>query len=208
MDCLQALTKYKQIHASHPLNVECLRYLVHLCNELGGAELCTAILIVHCAEIPMTRVHCYGLYVVCYVFAHLMPEIALYAKTTSSLMHEAALYAKSYAAPQLQAWALQAEMPCLQCSSIIHASPQACASHNAGLTDEEAEYTARMRKAERLPGTSGVSLLGCYKNLHALKDTLQTFRVTGSNFYATAKAQLFFFMPTATFPVCLFAVAV
>lgn len=37
MDCLQALTKYKQIHGSHPLNTECLRYLVHICNELGKA---------------------------------------------------------------------------------------------------------------------------------------------------------------------------
>ena len=32
---LQALAKYKQIHGSYPLNVECLRYLVHLCGELG-----------------------------------------------------------------------------------------------------------------------------------------------------------------------------
>ncbi|EFJ48487.1 hypothetical protein VOLCADRAFT_101916 [Volvox carteri f. nagariensis] len=30
-----ALAKYKQIHAAHPENVECLRYLVHLCSELG-----------------------------------------------------------------------------------------------------------------------------------------------------------------------------
>ena len=33
--CLQALAKYKQIHSSQPLNVECLRYLVHICSELG-----------------------------------------------------------------------------------------------------------------------------------------------------------------------------
>lgn len=33
----QALTKYKQIHGSYPLNTECLRYLVHICNELGKA---------------------------------------------------------------------------------------------------------------------------------------------------------------------------
>ncbi|KAG2490865.1 hypothetical protein HYH03_010783 [Edaphochlamys debaryana] len=30
-----ALGKYKQIHNMHPDNVECLRYLVHLCSELG-----------------------------------------------------------------------------------------------------------------------------------------------------------------------------
>ena len=30
-----ALGKYKQIHTQHPDNVECLRYLVHLCSELG-----------------------------------------------------------------------------------------------------------------------------------------------------------------------------
>ncbi|KXZ54825.1 hypothetical protein GPECTOR_4g896 [Gonium pectorale] len=30
-----ALAKYKQIHSAHPDNVECLRYLVHLCSELG-----------------------------------------------------------------------------------------------------------------------------------------------------------------------------
>lgn len=35
---LQALAKYKEIHASHPGNVECLRYLVHLCNEMGRRE--------------------------------------------------------------------------------------------------------------------------------------------------------------------------
>ncbi|KAL0039331.1 hypothetical protein WJX79_003743 [Trebouxia sp. C0005] len=31
----QALLKYKQIHSSHPLNVECLRYLVNICGQLG-----------------------------------------------------------------------------------------------------------------------------------------------------------------------------
>lgn len=34
----QALAKYKEIHASHPDNVECLRYLVHLCTELGRRD--------------------------------------------------------------------------------------------------------------------------------------------------------------------------
>jgi hypothetical protein len=32
---MQALLKYKQIHSSHPVNVECLRYLVHICGQLG-----------------------------------------------------------------------------------------------------------------------------------------------------------------------------
>ncbi len=32
---MQALLKYKQIHSSHPLNVECLRYLVNICGQLG-----------------------------------------------------------------------------------------------------------------------------------------------------------------------------
>ncbi|KAK9806351.1 hypothetical protein WJX72_011075 [[Myrmecia] bisecta] len=31
----QALQKYKDIHASHPNNIECLRYLVHICTDLG-----------------------------------------------------------------------------------------------------------------------------------------------------------------------------
>lgn len=30
-----ALSKYKEIHRSHPENVECLRYLVHICTDLG-----------------------------------------------------------------------------------------------------------------------------------------------------------------------------
>ena len=34
---MQALVKCKQIHLSNPLNVECLRYLVHICKELGKA---------------------------------------------------------------------------------------------------------------------------------------------------------------------------
>ena len=33
-----ALRKYKEIHKESPDNVECLRYLVHLCNELGSRE--------------------------------------------------------------------------------------------------------------------------------------------------------------------------
>lgn len=33
-----ALGKYKQIHTAHPDNVECLRYLVHLCSELGRRQ--------------------------------------------------------------------------------------------------------------------------------------------------------------------------
>ena len=35
---MQALAKYKQIHMSNPLNVECLRYLVHICGELGELD--------------------------------------------------------------------------------------------------------------------------------------------------------------------------
>eukprot|EP00798_Chlamydomonas_sp_ICE-L_P011789 gene11790-14911_t len=34
----QALSKYKEINESHPDNVECLRYLVHLCTELGRRD--------------------------------------------------------------------------------------------------------------------------------------------------------------------------
>ncbi|KAG1678869.1 hypothetical protein FOA52_003537 [Chlamydomonas sp. UWO 241] len=34
----QALQKYKEIHIIHPDNVECLRYLVHLCTELGRRD--------------------------------------------------------------------------------------------------------------------------------------------------------------------------
>lgn len=33
-----ALAKYKEIHVSHADNVECLRYLVHLCTELGRRD--------------------------------------------------------------------------------------------------------------------------------------------------------------------------
>ena len=33
-----ALRKYKEIHKGFPDNIECLRYLVHLCNELGSRE--------------------------------------------------------------------------------------------------------------------------------------------------------------------------
>ncbi len=33
-----ALRKYKEIHKESPDNIECLRYLVHLCNELGSRE--------------------------------------------------------------------------------------------------------------------------------------------------------------------------
>eukprot|EP00877_Chromochloris_zofingiensis_P003785 jgi/Chrzof1/13407/Cz07g31250.t1 len=36
----QALKKYREIAGSHPDNVECLRYLVHLCQELGRADDC------------------------------------------------------------------------------------------------------------------------------------------------------------------------
>jgi Tetratricopeptide repeat len=34
----QALAKYKEIHSSHPDNIECLRYLVHLCTDLGRRD--------------------------------------------------------------------------------------------------------------------------------------------------------------------------
>lgn len=34
----QALAKYKEIHAAHPENVECLRYLVHICTDLGRKD--------------------------------------------------------------------------------------------------------------------------------------------------------------------------
>jgi hypothetical protein len=36
--CLQALARYKAIDAVHPGNAECLRYLVHLCSELGRRD--------------------------------------------------------------------------------------------------------------------------------------------------------------------------
>eukprot|EP00891_Asterochloris_glomerata_P007067 jgi/Astpho2/7067/fgenesh1_pm.00107_%23_31_t len=34
----QALAEYRRIHAGHPLNVECLRYLIHICSDLGMKE--------------------------------------------------------------------------------------------------------------------------------------------------------------------------
>ncbi|KAL6751897.1 hypothetical protein V8C86DRAFT_2529579 [Haematococcus lacustris] len=34
----QALAKYKEINTTHPTNAECLRYLVHLCTELGRRD--------------------------------------------------------------------------------------------------------------------------------------------------------------------------
>jgi len=34
----QALAKYKHIHAQHPDNIECLRYLVHICTDLGRKD--------------------------------------------------------------------------------------------------------------------------------------------------------------------------
>ncbi|GMH37313.1 hypothetical protein BSKO_05186 [Bryopsis sp. KO-2023] len=34
----EALAKYRSIHSRHPDNVECLRYLVHICTELGRRE--------------------------------------------------------------------------------------------------------------------------------------------------------------------------
>lgn len=34
----QALAKYKEIHAAHPTNVECLRYLVTMCTDLGRRD--------------------------------------------------------------------------------------------------------------------------------------------------------------------------
>ena len=32
------MAKYTEIHASFPHNLECLRYLVHLCTELGRRD--------------------------------------------------------------------------------------------------------------------------------------------------------------------------
>lgn len=32
---LQALGKYKEVHKTNPENIECLKYLVHLCTEMG-----------------------------------------------------------------------------------------------------------------------------------------------------------------------------
>ena len=32
---LQALAKYQSVPNLHPLNVECLRYLVHICTDMG-----------------------------------------------------------------------------------------------------------------------------------------------------------------------------
>ena len=40
---LQALQKYKQIHADFPANIECLRYLVHICNEQGMPDMLAAL---------------------------------------------------------------------------------------------------------------------------------------------------------------------
>mmetsp|Transcript_14856 Transcript_14856/g.26287 ORF Transcript_14856/g.26287 Transcript_14856/m.26287 type:complete len:772 (-) Transcript_14856:118-2433(-) len=34
----QALAKYKEIHTAHPDNIECLRYLVHICTDLGRKD--------------------------------------------------------------------------------------------------------------------------------------------------------------------------
>ncbi|GAQ81294.1 hypothetical protein KFL_000760230 [Klebsormidium nitens] len=34
----QALATYKEIHRAHPENIECLRYLVHICTDLGHKE--------------------------------------------------------------------------------------------------------------------------------------------------------------------------
>jgi len=34
----KALTKYKEIHSAHPDNIECLRYLVHICTDLGRKQ--------------------------------------------------------------------------------------------------------------------------------------------------------------------------
>lgn len=33
-----AMSKYREIHRAHPHNVECLKYLVHLCTDLGQKE--------------------------------------------------------------------------------------------------------------------------------------------------------------------------
>lgn len=33
-----ALAKYQEIHKAHPLNVECLRYLLHIYTEMGHKE--------------------------------------------------------------------------------------------------------------------------------------------------------------------------
>lgn len=32
---MQALGKYKEVHKTNPENIECLKYLVHLCTEMG-----------------------------------------------------------------------------------------------------------------------------------------------------------------------------
>ena len=35
---MQSLDEYRAVHAQHPDNLECLRYLLHLCTELGHRQ--------------------------------------------------------------------------------------------------------------------------------------------------------------------------
>lgn len=35
---MSLLLQYKEIHRAHPENIECLRYLVHICTDLGHKE--------------------------------------------------------------------------------------------------------------------------------------------------------------------------
>lgn len=53
---MQALAKYKQIHLSNPLNVECLRYLVHICGELGELQTMSWLTACWLCRLPMIAV--------------------------------------------------------------------------------------------------------------------------------------------------------
>ena len=88
---MQALQKYRQIHADFPTNLECLRYLVHICGEQGTSSALSSMLVAAC----------------------------LYQR----IRHVAAFF--------------------------------------AGLRQEEAEYTAQLRKAERAQPQSRVSDADC-----------------------------------------------
>jgi len=143
---MQALLKYNQIHSSHPLNVECLRYLVNICGQLGKLaahrlyldtrNLCISFL----CEIAFT----------CPTFAsryaHLQQLIILYFRDDVKLAGQSGMIKWRCMSVDRQ---LGTGMLLAGCKYGANRAYSSNCLHLAGLKPEEADFVARLRKAER-----------------------------------------------------------
>lgn len=149
MHVLQALQKYKQIHADFPANVECLRYLMHICHEHGKSAVhcslqnavwvivpCCCTWEVHATKTFLTANLYEGDAVIC-------SPIQLFRSPASSVCH-------------LHRTADLPAQPVMQNHAEYFLTVCFCSCF-PGLQQEESEYATQLRKAERSQQSSRVS---------------------------------------------------